>query len=240
MANFEESNWANSEFSKNYIEEADVFLPFRGEFVEIAKSFYGHFVSQNTKAKVLDLGCGDGFFINELLKSYTPSEITLVDGSEEMLSAAKKRFEKHPSISFIKASFQELTTNDKINQNQKFDFIYSSLAIHHLTFEEKKTLYSYIYNHLSPGGYFLNYDSVLSSSEELEEWYFLLWEQWIKKYSGQEKHKEFLKIHDRYKDNNDDIPDTLDSQLAVLKEIGFKNVDFYFKYGIFALFGGSK
>jgi SAM-dependent methyltransferase len=73
MSKFEKTRWAENEFSKNYRDDANIYLPFRSQFVEITKSFYGHFISQNTEAKILDLGCGDGQFIQELLKSFTPA-----------------------------------------------------------------------------------------------------------------------------------------------------------------------
>ena len=77
MSKFEKTRWAENEFSKNYRDDANIYLPFRSQFVEITKSFYGHFISQNTEANILDLGCGDGQFIQELLKSFTPAMVTL-------------------------------------------------------------------------------------------------------------------------------------------------------------------
>ena len=123
---------------------------------------------------------------------------------------------------------------------ENFDFIYSSLAIHHLSFEEKTQLYSYIYNLLFPGGCFVHYDVVLPPSEKIEKWYLSLWRQWIEEDPAQETSKALLNIPEQYKGNPDNIPDTLESQLEVLEKIGFKEVDCYFKCGIFSLFGGIK
>lgn len=47
-------------------------------------------------------------------------------------------------------------------------------------------------------------------------------------------------IIQRYKDNRDNKPDTLDKQLKALKSVGFKDVDCYYKYGIFTMYGGRK
>jgi tRNA (cmo5U34)-methyltransferase len=91
---------------------------------------------------VLDLGCGDGLFIQELLKTFSPASIPLVDGSGEMLEAAKNRLGSTANLDFIQASFQSLFTGEPLDQD--FDFVYSSLAIHHLPLEEKKRLYSWI------------------------------------------------------------------------------------------------
>ena len=140
MPKFENSLWADSEFSQNYRDDASIFLPFRSQFFKTAKSLYAHFVDTNDKARVLDLGCGDGLFIQELLESFSPASVTLVDGSAEMLDEAKKRLETRENINFIQASFQNIADEKMVVGN--FDFIHSSLAIHHLPFEAKKKLYA--------------------------------------------------------------------------------------------------
>ncbi len=43
-----------------------------------------------------------------------------------------------------------------------------------------------------------------------------------------------------YKNKEENKPDTLISQLDLLNDIGFKDVDCFYKYGIFAVFGGAK
>jgi tRNA (cmo5U34)-methyltransferase len=238
MSKFEKSRWTNSEYSQNYLNDADIYLPFRSQFIDISKSLYGHFISRVFKANVLDLGCGDGLFIQELFKSFKPAKVTLVDGSAKMLEAAKKRLSGQNINSYIQASFQQLLANYSIDDN--FDFIYSSLAIHHLTLEEKNRLYTYIYEHLSSGGWFINYDVVLPPSEKLEKWYLSFWREWIKRHPFKERRGQLIGIPDQYKGNPDNIPDTLGSQIKALKDVGFCNVDCFYKYGNFVLFGGSK
>lgn len=238
MSKFEKSQWADSKFSQNYRDEANVYLPFRSQLIGITKSFYNHFISQDTEARILDRGCGEGLFIQELLKSFSPAKIVLVDGSVKMLEAARDRLGNRMNVSFILATFQTLVTNDPLEEN--FDFIYSSLALHHLPFEEKRNLFAYIHKHLSPGGYFVHYDVVVPPTEKLETWYLSLWRQWIQGRQAKDRGEELLGIPDQYKANPDNIPDTLESQLEVLKDVGFEDVDCYFKYGIFSLFGGSK
>ncbi len=238
MSEFKKSQWSDSKYSKNYRDDANIYLPYRKQFIQVTKLFYKQYIPSNTKVKVLDLGCGDGFFINELLKSFAPEEIVLVDGSSEMLENAKARLIEHTNINFINATFQDLLTNDQLAGT--YDFVFSSLAIHHLNSVEKEDLYKYIYSHLSPNGYFINYDVVLPSSEKLENVYLLLWSKWIKENSEKETNEKLKGIPEQYKENSDNVPDSLESQLEVLKKIGFKNVECYFKYGIFSLFGGNK
>jgi len=238
MSKFEKSRWADSEFSQGYRDDAHIYLPFRDQFIEVSKSLYRHFISQNSAARVLDLGCGDGLFIQELSKSFKLSQVTLVDGSAQMLDAAQKRLSGQEICYFIQASFQQLFADNLLNEN--FDFIYSSLAIHHLPFDEKRKLYAYIYERLSPGGWFIHYDVVLPPSEKLEKWYLSFWREWISEHPSMERREQLLGIPDQYKGNSDNMPDTLGSQLEVLKDVGFCDVDCFYKYGIFSLFGGSK
>jgi len=238
MAQFEQSQWAVSEFSRNFREEADIYLPFRRQFIAITKQFYNHFHTRKTTVTVLDLGCGDGLFIQELLQSHSPTRIVLVDGSADMLTAAAKRLGNHPNVIFKHASFQELLANDPLPET--FDFIYSSLAIHHLPFVEKKKLYGYIHAHLAEGGHFVHYDVVLPRSAALEKWYLSLWRQWIAGHPDKVRREQLLGIPEQYKGNPDNLPDPLESQLEALRDIGFRDVDCYCKYGIFCLFGGCK
>ncbi|HFD32899.1 MAG TPA: class I SAM-dependent methyltransferase [Gammaproteobacteria bacterium] len=238
MTEFEKTLWADSEFAQNYRDDANIYLPFRSQFIELAKSIFDYFVKDASRARILDLGCGDAIFVQELLKKYSPSRISLVDGSKEMLQAARKRLGENEKISFIKASFQDLLRGEILNEN--FDFVYSSLAIHHLPFDEKKELYSYIFKRLSSGGYFVLYDVVLPATENIEKYHLALWKKWIKEHPSKEQAQKLLDIPEQYKANSDNIPDTLSSQLQILEEIGFKDVSCHFKYGIFALFGGLK
>ena len=238
MSQFTESLWADTAFSQSYRDDADIFLPFRRQFIEMAKSFYGHFFNSNPEAGVLDLGCGDGLFIQELLKSFTPKEITMVDGSSEMLAAARKRLGKRDDVNFIEIDFHKLLAEKPLEKS--FDFIYSSLAIHHLPSRDKYRLYEYIYERLNPGGCFIHYDVVVPTGDNIEKWYMSVWREWIRNFPDKERSEGLLGIPEQYKENPDNLPDTLHSQLQALENIGFSDVDCHCKHGIFSLFGGFK
>jgi len=238
MTEFAKSQWAKAEFTQKYRENADIYIVERRRLLELLRSFYKHFISNKPESFVLDLGCGDGFIIHELLKIDDSIAATLIDASEDMLNKAKERLKGFKKIHFIKASFQDIL--DKNIALQNFDFIISSLAIHHLSMNEKIALFKYIYSHLNADGYFLNIDVILAPTGDIEQWYLLLWEEWI------EERKTSLGIEgnfydgvlQRYKDK-DNKPDTLDDQLNALKSIGFKDVDCFYKYGIFTMYGGA-
>ena len=225
--------WADPEFSDNYANNADSIILERRKLIEVLKSFYGHFMAERGHVDVLDLGCGDGTLSYELMKEFPNFSAMLLDGSEDMLKKAKERI--HGSrVEFVNASFQEVL-GGKFDLPE-FDFIFSSLAIHHLETEEKEDLYAYIRDSLRQEGAFVNIDVVLPPSEDLEKWYLEVWREWVDD-SGFE---DGLELINRYKGNQDNKPDTLQRQLDMLNRLGFKDADCYYKNGIFAVFGGRK
>ncbi|MFZ5994663.1 MAG: class I SAM-dependent methyltransferase [Thermodesulfobacteriota bacterium] len=236
---FNESRWADHKFSQDYRDEANYYLPFRQLFIEAAKSVVEHFLPEKEPLRLLDLGCGDGFFIDKFGPA-SSDEVLLVDGSTAMLEAAQKRLRASSckNIRYIHSSFQELLARDPLPRH--FDFIFSSLAIHHLSAIDKVNLYNYIYNNLEKNGVFINYDVVLAPSKPLESWYISFWQEFIERNTPPEMKEKILRVPYQYKDNPDNIPDTLEYQLKALKEIGFSNVDCYFKLGVFCLFGGTR
>ncbi|MGD9210223.1 MAG: class I SAM-dependent methyltransferase [Desulfobacteraceae bacterium] len=238
MTKFEESLWTDKQYGMSYRDDANIYLPFRNQFFKTAKSIFKMFVSIKPEISVLDLGCGDGLFVKELINSFDISKVVMVDGSSDMLEAAMRQIENHSCINFVHANFQQLLRDDPFDDY--FDFIFSSLAIHHINLEEKVGIYKYCYDHLNLKGWFLNYDVVLPATGELEIFYLSLWQQWIAAHPDKKRSKKLFGIPDQYKANSDNIPDKLDTQLAKLKKIGFRNVDCLFRFGIFSLFGGCK
>jgi len=240
MREFNQSQWAKTEFAQEYRDNADIYVIERRRLLNILRLFYVHFLKNRRKKSILDLGCGDGIIMHELLKLDSSISATLLDGSADMLKNARDRLKQFENIRYIQASFQEVLRKNVFEK--QYDFVVSSLAIHHLTLKEKKALFRKIYNHLYPEGYFVNIDCILAPTETLEQWYLALWEEWIheKKESAEIESDYFGDIIRRYKENKDNKPDTLKDQINALEEIGFKDVDCFYKYGVFAMYGGRK
>lgn len=241
MTEFEKTEWVSDESAREFIENSDSYVQDRKRLFEILKSFYTYYLGNcdDKTVTVMDLGCGDGRVTQELLKVDKNLRGTLVDGSGEMLKNAKKRLKYHAELSYFQSTFQELIESDNLNLN--YDFIVSSLAIHHLSANYKKLLFKYIYNHLNSGGFFLNIDMVQATNDSLEEWYLNLWKEWIQEKENKNKiSPSFSSIPQKYKNNPDNHPDKLQDQLNMLESTGFKNVDCYYKYGVFSIYGGQK
>jgi tRNA (cmo5U34)-methyltransferase len=247
MSKFEKSEWAEEKHAKEFMDNADIYILERKRLFEILKSFYRYFIRNQTferSIKVLDLGCGDGALTMELLKEDNTIEATLIDGSSEMLKNAREHFKSYPGFTFIQKTFQELLEDESAGNdilNDEFDFVVSSLAIHHLHTEEKKSLFRYIHTHLTSGGFFLNIETVKAPVDELETWYRVLWGEWIRENQlNRGAQKSFEYLPEKYKNNPDNHPDTLKTQMNALESVGFRQVDCYYKYGIFSIYGGVK
>lgn len=239
MTDFNNTNWVKEEFSRDYLDRADICIVERRKMFEILCSFVSHFMQAGVK-RTLDLGCGDGVLTEELLKLAPSVSATLIDGSEEMLTKAKARLQQYEGVEYIRSSFQELLSDNLLQT--AFDIVFSSMAIHHLTMDEKSELFKAAYGWLNDGGAFINIDVVLAPTGALDEWYMELWEKWMDERTASlgirdSKSKDIIRL---YKDLEENKPDTLDDQLAALSSAGFREVDCFYKYGIFAVYGGMK
>ena len=180
--------------------------------------------------KVLDLGAGTGLISSLVASEYKKSDITLIDVSENMLDQAKNSLGKLPNkFSYLVANYSNL----ELSEN--FDIIISALSIHHLSGEEKKALFNSIFNHLNPGGIFINADQVQGETAEIESQYRKIWLRQVQENGVSES--ELAAALERMKE---DKMSTLSSQLQWLKEAGFNEVNCWYKNFSFAVYSGSK
>jgi tRNA (cmo5U34)-methyltransferase len=237
------NQFVNNDFAKQFIESADIYILERKRMFSILQSYYNHFIRGQAdgieKPSVLDLGGGDGALLAEVANWDKGLSMTLIDGSEEMLTAARKKLSAIEGVECVKCTFQDII--EKRSLGAKYNLIVSSLAIHHLMMDEKIALFNVIFDHLEPGGAFFNIDAVLPPDEVVESWYLALWKEWILEHEqGLDNRDTFQYIPQQFINNPENVPDTLSWQLNSLKGIGFTNVDCYYKYGLFAVYGGRR
>jgi 23S rRNA (guanine745-N1)-methyltransferase len=81
-------------------------------FQELAKAITDYFPSANAGVNILDIGCGDGFFLDQVTRATpTPCHGVGVDISKEALAKAAK---SHPGLFFVRtdAAHSRLPFND--------------------------------------------------------------------------------------------------------------------------------
>lgn len=167
--------------------------------------------------RVLDLGTGDGRLL-ALLQAYRPGMTGVgLDFSELMLAGARQRFAGDERIKLVE---HDLAV--PLPALGRFDAVVSSFAIHHLEHKRKRSLYAEVFDLLEPGGVFANFEHVASATHGL--------------------HLAFFAAIDEPIENEDPSDRLLDveTQLGWLRELGFDDVDCYWKWLEMALLVGVK
>ena len=204
--------WTSAEHVRRYLGRADEYRH-RAE----GESVLLDHVPRGTP-RILDLGTGDGRLL-ALLEADRPAMLGIgLDFSALMLDAARERFAADERIELVEHDLTEPLPAAL----GRFDAVVSSMAIHHLEHERKRSLYAEIFDLLEPGGTFANFEHVASPSHRL--------------------HLAFYAAIDEPLEHEDPSDRLLDveSQLAWLREIGFIDVDCYWKWLEMALLVGVR
>ena len=238
------NNWLTSSGKEQiefYIHAADIIVLERKRSVKLIADILGYHYDEVSNLNILDLACGDGSITDTLRQRYPQNKFFLMDGSSEMLTKAQTRLGQS-GFHFRRQSFEEYI--DQEDEPGKYQFVFSSMAVHHLDYSGKTMLYAKLFRELAADGLFLIYDMVLPPSDRSETWQFRMWVDWMNERlveTGNEHSvAKYNNLPNIYKSKSENQPSPLPDQLEALRKIGFRDVDCYYKYGVFALFGGSK
>jgi tRNA (cmo5U34)-methyltransferase len=168
--------------------------------------------------RVLDLGSGDGRLLTLVKLARPHGSAVAVDFSDTMLERLHSRFSADPTVQVV-AHDMEAALPDL---GGSFDAIVSSFAIHHLPHTRKRSLFGEVFERLADGGVFCNLEHVASPTESL--------------------HHEFLArlgLTAKEEDPSNKLLD-VETQLAWLRQIGFAEVDCYWKWRELALLVGRR
>ncbi|MDH5718265.1 MAG: class I SAM-dependent methyltransferase [Spirochaetia bacterium] len=232
------NNWLenNEEQIEYFIKSNDIILVGRKYHIDLLLKLI-IFYNKTKNSNFLDLGCGDGS-ISKIIQSKFPNNtIDLLDGSNMMIQILQNKFKSNNS-NIINMNFNEWMN---LNVEKKYDLIFSSMAIHHLDYYNKNKLFTKIYTALKYDGLFVNIDVVKPVTKDIEDFHFMMWENSIiEKTNNIDESKKHENLPSNYKNKTENKPSTLKSQLYLLENIGFEDVDCHHKDGIFAMFSGVK
>ena len=205
------TEWVTTEHALQYLARADN-VPHRAE---------GEAVLLNSiplkVERILDLGTGDGRLLALLRINRPAMECVALDISPTMLRITRERFRADGRVHVVKHDLEH-----PLPDLGRFDAVVSSFAIHHVSDERKRALYSEIYAVLSRGGIFCNLEHVAPSSAEL--------------------HRRFMQtfgITEADEDRSNKLVG-VETQLRWLREIGFRDVECHWKWLELALLGRVK
>jgi len=123
-----------------------------------------------------------------------------------MLAAARERFAGDERIELVRHDLAEA-----LPALGRFDAVVSSMAIHHLEHERKRSLYGEVFVLLEPGGVFANFEHVASPTRRLHLAFFAAIDELLE-----------------HEDPSDRLLD-VEAQLTWLRELGYDDVDCYWK-----------
>ena len=203
--------WTTADHVDRYLDRADAY-PRRaeGESVLLAQM-------PREVRRVLDLGTGDGRLLALVHRDRERMRGVGLDFSAPMLAAARERFASDERIEIVEHDLAE-----PLPDLGRFDAVVSSMAIHHLEDDRKRSLYGEAFDLLEPGGLFANFEHVASPTRRLHLAFFHA--------IGEPLENE---------DPSDRLVD-VETQLMWLRELGFDDVDCYWKWREMAVLAGVK
>jgi tRNA (cmo5U34)-methyltransferase len=243
--------WQSERLVGEFLDRRAVLLPLLDVQEDLLRRLFSR--SGRTIGRFLDVGSGDGASSELMLELAPASHAVLADFSEPMLARAGQRLARFPERwEIARCDLREPSWHESLPAGA-FDAAVSSYAIHHLTSERKRALFSELFATLAPGAMFVNMD-VVSICGPLQG---LFDEQMVANavaaespsgddaspegkhaHGGGRSHEEIER--ELLADEDEDRPDPLATQLGWLGEAGFEQVEVHFKWAEGVIFGGIR
>jgi tRNA (cmo5U34)-methyltransferase len=184
-------------------------------------------------ANLLDIGCGAGNYTLKMLAKLPELSCTLIDLSEPMLNRAYERVAKvtDKKINIINADIR-----DAYLQNDHYDIILAGAVLHHLREDSDwEFVFKKLFNILKPGGCLMISDLVTQDTDVLNYYTWEKYGDYLEKLGGPDYRAKVLAYVEK-----EDSPRSLNYQLDLMKNVGFKSVEILHKNMCFAAFAGIR
>jgi SAM-dependent methyltransferase len=232
------AHWQHSELVELFLDNRQALLPLIDVQEEIVRRAFDQ--HQHELTRFLDVGSGNGA-VSELLLTGAPDrEAVLVDFSEPMLARANSRLAGCGRWQGVRGDLADPAWRAELPAGL-FSGAVSSLAIHHLPAERKRSLYAEICELLEPGAMFVNMDYTAIAGPLRGLWDERILDNHVRvecTHGGTRSKEEIAR--EITSDSDADRPDTVEHQLQWLREAGFVDVETHFKWAEAAIFGGVR
>ena len=195
--------------------------------------------------RFLDLGCGDGILGAAVLGRYPKSHGVLADFSEPMLEQARKSLGAYASrLEFLNVDYSDPAWIQTFQGQAAFDAIVSGYSIHHQPDGRKKEIYTEIFGLLKAGGWFVNVEHIAPATELVTQMFEShIIEARVEKEirsGGPQTREQITRAFNSRQDKGVNLLAPTETQLAWLREIGFEDVDCYFRVYSLAVLAGRR
>ncbi|HAW69790.1 MAG TPA: hypothetical protein DCX37_01230, partial [Firmicutes bacterium] len=110
----------------------------------------------------MDLGCGTGLELKEIIKKTPQARVTGIDMSRKMLDLLA---EKHKNSTIFLELIQD-SYETVVLSSEAYDYAVSVMSVHHLLPDRKLALYKKVWSALKPGGLYIEGDYVVTPATE--------------------------------------------------------------------------
>ena len=197
-------------------------------FDEFYSSVAGQIPATGEPLSILDLGCGTGLELDFIFARAPNARVTAVDLSSEMLAKLKAKLEHYrygPQVEIVQGSYLTMPFPAR-----GFDYAVSVQTMHHFTPDVKLGLYTRIAHALKAGGRYIEGDYVVSPGDERS--LLARYEELVTSLRAAGAVGEDELVDGKH---HIDIPLSVQSQVAVLREAGFADVEVVFEQGAAAV-----
>jgi ubiquinone/menaquinone biosynthesis C-methylase UbiE len=195
-------------------------------------------------AKVVELCCGEGRLTASVLHCFPAVQALALDGSAEMRARAEERLAEFGQRARVGAL--DLAATDWWLEMDAADAVISSLAIHHLSGEQKRRLFEAVARRLSARGALLIADLVEPQRPEAGELFGSTWDAAAEANAtalrAPHTYQQFVATQWNYFRFPDpvDTPSSLFDQLCWMRDAGLGSVDCYWLDAGHAIYGGYR
>ena len=222
-----ETRWSETD-SATFLNYGDLFVPDREAQFDAIRSQIDPRIGTGD---VVDLCCGDGSLARAVLERHPTCRVFGLDGSTAMLQRARVRLAS-AGTRFRTASF-DFEDPSWRSRFHGCAAVVTSLAVHHLTNAQKRTLFRDMAAMLAPGGAFVVADLMLPASRAALAFAARQWDDAVRRRSlqrygddrGAEAFRRLRWNTFRFPDTDVDHLATLAEHLTWLDAAGFDQID---------------
>ncbi|MDH5755764.1 MAG: class I SAM-dependent methyltransferase [Nitrospinota bacterium] len=237
------SVWTDEEQARFFLTTVRASLPLIESMTDLAFRLIESHVPQ--PATVIDIGCGAGALGGEALRRWPGAGCLFVDFSSPMMDQCHKALESlGDRADFLCDDFSHPQWASDAGKRGPFDVALSGFAIHHQPDERKREIYKEIFGMLRPGGVFMHLEHVAPLADQTSELFVTLFRENLferARLSGVDVDKAaIIEALEKRAHKDENRLASVEDQCQWLRDVGFDDVDVYFKITELALFGGVR